>query len=303
MILSVLTAAVTIAFPREGAQFAYLERCYLIGATDGAETNLELRVVAPESRPARSVPVYRTGAWTAVVDVVPGTNVVEVGGCSRTFVVAEKEKGPPKPATVYTKLAYAADVAQPHPKGRKPSEIVIAVDAGHGGEDTGALSPHGFQEKDANLQLAMAVERELRVRGYQVAMTRTNDVTVGLYDRPKTGHASKAAAFVSIHHNAPGHSSDPAQCRYHAVYAWNEIGEKLAKAINGRMAAASPQLPSRGVIHANFAVTRNPEIPSCLVEADFVTHPDGEVASWDPARQKTVAAAIADGIVDWVAGK
>ena len=41
-------AAVTIAFPREGAQFAYLERCYLIGATDGAETNLELRVVAPD---------------------------------------------------------------------------------------------------------------------------------------------------------------------------------------------------------------------------------------------------------------
>lgn len=303
MILSALLASVTIAFPREGAQFGFLGRCYLIGATDGSETNLELRVVAPEPRQPCNVPVYRTGAWTAVVDVVPGTNIVEVGGCRRTFLVAEKEKGPPRPATVYAKLDYAADAAQPHPKGRKPEEVVIAVDAGHGGDDTGALSPHGLQEKDANLRLALAVESELKARGYQVAMTRTNDVAVGLYDRPKVGHASKAAAFVSIHHNAPGHSSDPAQCRFHAVYAWNEIGEKLAKAINGRMAAASPQVQSRGVVHANFAVTRNPEIPSCLVEADFVTHPDGEVASWDPARRRAVAAAIADGIADWVAGK
>ena len=38
-------------------------------------------------------------------------------------------------------------------------------------------------------------------------------------------------------------------------------------------------------------------------EADFITHPDGELAAWDAARRSGIAAAIADGIADWVAGK
>ena len=78
---------------------------------------------------------------------------------------------------------------------------------------------------------------------------------------------------------------------------------KLAKAINARMAAADPALRNEGVLHANFAVTRNPEIPSCLIEADYVTHPDGEAAVWDASRRPSIAAAIADGVADWVAGK
>ena len=50
---------------------------------------------------------------------------------------------------------------------------------------------------------------------------------------------------------------------------------------------------------ANFAVTRNPEIPSCLVEADFITHPAGEEAAWDAARRARLAEAIARGFADW----
>ena len=55
-------------------------------------------------------------------------------------------------------------------------------------------------------------------------------------------------------------------------------------------------------MHANFAVTRNPEIPSCLVEADFVTSPAGEESIWNAARRRLVAEAIADGIDGWCKG-
>ena len=116
-------------------------------------------------------------------------------------------------------------------------------------------------------------------------------------------HTANADLFVSIHHNAPGYASNPFAIRSQSVYAWNALGEGLAKAINVRMAAADPSLKNDGVLHANFAVTRNPEIPSCLIEADFITHPDGECAAWDAARRPVIAAAIADGIADWVAGK
>lgn len=301
MTIVTLFAAVSIAFPPEGAKLPYLERCYVMGAADAGETGCELRVASCGLRVARcEVPVGRTGAWATVVDVRPGTNVVEVGGVKRSFFVGTSKL--PESSKPYPKLAYAADTAKPHPAGKKPGEITIVLDAGHGGRDTGALSPHGLPEKDANLRLAKAVRDVLVKRGYGVVMTREDDAFVELYDRPKVAHRANADLFVSIHHNAPGHASNPFGIRYQAVYAWNGIGEKLAKAINARMAAADPALENEGVLHANFAVTRNPEIPSCLIEADFITHPDGESASWDAARRPAVAAAIADGIADWVEG-
>ena len=302
MTFAVLFAAVSIAFPPEGEQLPHLERCYVMGFADAGEDVLSASCLAP--RAAKDIPVGKTGAWATVIDVKPGTNVVEVGGVRRSFTIAPI--APTDPIALkktYTKLPYAADSAKPHPVGRKPEEITIVLDAGHGGPSTGAVSPHGLPEKDVNLRLTKAVRDVLVKRGYKVIMTREDDTDIDLYDRPKVAHRANADLFVSIHHNAPGHASHPFEIRYQAVYAWNAIGERLAKAINARMAAADPALTNRGVKHANFVVTRNPEIPSCLIEADFITHPDGESAAWDAARRPGVAAAIADGIADWVAGK
>jgi N-acetylmuramoyl-L-alanine amidase len=84
------------------------------------------------------------------------------------------------------------------------------------------------------------------------------------------------------------------------VYAWNDIGKALASAINLRMDAVfSGVMSNNGVMSANFAVTRNPEIPSCLIETDFITSAEGEESTWDEATRKRVAKAIAEGISDW----
>jgi N-acetylmuramoyl-L-alanine amidase len=66
--------------------------------------------------------------------------------------------------------------------------------------------------------------------------------------------------------------------------------------------ALGDTLKSNGPMHANFAVTRNSEIPSCLVEVDFVTSPPGEEAIWNAARRRVVAEAIASGIDKWRTG-
>ena len=316
MTLATIFAAISIVFPPEGAKLPYLERCYMMGFADGGEKVLSAwclvrrpSAIADAIGAAKDIPVGKTGAWATVIDVKSGTNVIEIGGAKRTFVVGSLEslgsegtKGSDK-KRVYKKLEYAADTAKPHPAGKNPEEITVVIDAGHGGRDTGAMSPHGLPEKDANLRLAKAVRDELKKRGYTVMMTREDDTFVELYDRPKVAHGAKADLFVSIHHNAPGYASNPFAIRSQSVYSWNALGERLAKAINVRMAAADPTLKNDGVLHANFAVTRNPEIPSCLIEADFITHPDGECAAWDVARRPSIAAAIADGIADWVAGR
>lgn len=284
-----LLAAITVAVPRNGAVLPAVGRCYMIGATDPGVTNIVVQ--------GRSVPVHPRGGWVAMADVVPGTNTVSVGETNVTFVVSAPKKvsAPSAPRREYSKLPYAAD----EPCTNRSSLIVI--DPGHGGDDTGALSPHSLPEKDANLRMAKAVAAELRRLGFEVAMTRDSDVAVPLYDRPRSAHASKAAAFVSIHHNAPPVDKDPRDFRYHAVYVWNAHGERLGKAVNARMAAAlGDTLRNNGVQHANFAVTRSPEIPSCLIEVDFITTPEAELDSWDPVRRRKIAAAIASGIADGV---
>lgn len=293
MIAAVLLAAVQIAFPKEGASLPAVSQCYVIGSVDPVVTNVFFR--------GTSVPVYSNGAWAVMAPVVPGVNTVEVGDAKVTFAVAKAPKPkalakgkqttapkPPKP------LPYAA--AEPATNASR----TVFLDPGHGGDETGAMSPHRLPEKDANMQLARAVKTALEALGFSVVLTRTDDANVPLYERPREAHRQKAAAFVSIHHNAPPVDCDPRNIRYHAVYAWNPLGEALAKAVNARMAVSfGTEVKNGGVKQANFVVMRSPEIPSCLVEVDFITSFEGEIASWNPARRKLTAAAIAAGVDDW----
>ena len=289
-----LFAALLIAFPKEGQTLPYVENCYVIGAADRGNSEVLVNGAA--------VRTHRSGAFATLVEVSPGKNVITVGETNVSITVANKPANSPKAAPrVYEKLEYASDIPQAGPQGKLPKEITIVIDPGHGGEDNGAISPHLLKEKDFNLQIARRVREELIKRGLNVVMTRDEDSFPALYDRPKVAHQVKADAFVSLHHNAPPFDRDPNRLRYHAVYCWNEIGERLATAINAAMARElKDELPSNGVIHGNLAVTRNPEIPSCLVEVDFITHPQGEVDSWNPVRQQRVAAAIAEGIREWI---
>ena len=301
MILPILLAAV-IAFPKEGQMLPFLTRCYLSGAVAPGTSNVVVQ--------GRAVPVHPMGGWVTMMTVVEGTNTVEVAGVTRTFRVARRPKADATPAVAsassavpkkaYAKLPYAGDEPKPRPRGRAPSAVTVVLDPGHGGAETGAMSPHGLRESDLNLALARNVRDALSRRGYRVVMTRDADVTVPLYDRPKVAHAQGADAFVSIHHNAPAPDQDPRGVRYHAVYAWNAIGGELAQAINARLTATFGEtLADGGVRRANFAVTRNPEIPSCLVETDFLTTPEGELDCWNRDRRRRVAEALADALDDW----
>ena len=299
-----LIAAALIAFPTNGQKLPFIEQVYLLGAVPKGETNVVVQ--------GKNVSVYRTGGFVTMVALKEGTNVLEVvtqSGERQTVSVTVAPR-PPAPSVelapegiaekVWEKLPYAGDRPQPHPAGKAPGEITVVIDAGHGGTDTGAMSPHGYSEKTANLALARQVRRELEALGFRVVMTRDDDSFPALYDRPKVAFAHHADAFISIHYNAPPLDKDPRQMRYHTVYSWNPLGEKLATAIHAAMTTAlEGQLAANGPLHANYAVTRNPEIPSCLIEADFITTPEGEEASFNGANRVRVAKAIARGFANW----
>ena len=195
-------------------------------------------------------------------------------------------------AVTYSKLDYLPDAPLRTPKNISPSSITICLDPGHGGEATGAVSYSGKLEKDLNLALAFEIRRALTNAGFKVVMTREDDRDVDLFARPAVAIMNDCDLFISVHHNAPGPGGDPMKLRYSSVHSWNPIGKELADAIAVRWKAKS--------MHSNFVVTRNPCVPSVLLEADFITHPKGDKDSSDPSVRRIRAARVVAGVFDWL---
>ena len=245
--IAALIASILVTFPAENQKLPVTDRTYVIGA---AETNRKERLYLN----GVEVAVYRTGAFLAMVRTSPGTNTIEfVQGTNtlvRRFTVAAPEKvkvnasavkvEPPKPRNPYEDLGIptnAVFAAKP-PKGTRLSDIHVMVDAGHGGKDSGALSPRGFKEKDFNLKQVLSLEAELRKAGFKVTLTRGDDAFPPLYDRPRRAVREKADLFISIHHNATGVGGNPREARHCVTYASNDAGLALARAVQRHVAQA-----------------------------------------------------------------
>ena len=99
------------------------------------------------------------------------------------------------PATVAAAAPIKAEHARPAAR-----DLIIAIDAGHGGEDPGAIGMHGTREKDVTLAIARALERSVDAEpGMRAVLTRDGDYFVALRDRMRRARAQQADLFVSIH--------------------------------------------------------------------------------------------------------
>ena len=79
-------------------------------------------------------------------------------------------------------------------------DIVIAIDAGHGGDDPGALGPGGVREKRVVLDISKKLKAEIdSVPGYSAVLVRTGDYYVSLRDRFARARNHRADMFVSVH--------------------------------------------------------------------------------------------------------
>ena len=95
-------------------------------------------------------------------------------------------------------------VKRPAYKSKKQSrDLIIAIDAGHGGEDPGAIGQRGTREKDVVLKIAKELEKLVkRERGMKPLMVRTGDYYIGLKQRVKKAQIAQADLFISIHADA-----------------------------------------------------------------------------------------------------
>ncbi len=236
----------------------------------------------------------------------------EVKGTSWVCVWLENARGfmpksvlaPNHEASVPPKGLLAPDPAPTFPDhppyGHPPSDVSICLDPGHGGSDPGSLSPHGWKEKDVNLMQARAIRDALQKAGFQVIMTRDGDSFPSLYERPQLAVDQHVDAFISIHHNATAVNRDPRLARHTTTYASTSNGLALAACIQKHVGQVLAPVQNAGAQMKSYAVCRNPAVPSCLIEVDFINLPEGEEESWDPDRLKKVADAVVLGILDWM---
>ncbi len=118
-----------------------------------------------------------------------------------------------------------AEYAQAESRGRR--DLIIAIDAGHGGEDPGAIGPDRIREKDVVLQIAQKLlENFNQASGYKAILVRKSDYYVGLTQRRDIARKANADMFVSIHADA----FTSASAHGSSVYALSSKGATSASA-------------------------------------------------------------------------
>lgn len=169
----------------------------------------------------------------------------------------------------------------------------IALDAGHGGSDPGAVYK-GRQEKDDTLDLTLAVGDILKKNGIDVYYTRTTDEYETPFKKATDANNSGADLFVSIHRNS---SENPNQYSGVETLVYSDTGLKaeVARNINNQLEDAG--FKNLGVDERkNLVVLKRTKIPAVLVEVGFINN-DKDNYLFDEEFD-SIAQAIADGILE-----
>lgn len=169
----------------------------------------------------------------------------------------------------------------------------IALDAGHGGSDPGAVYK-GRQEKDDTLDLTLAVGDILKKNGIDVYYTRTTDEYETPFKKATDANNSGADLFVSIHRNS---SENPNQYSGVETLVYSDTGLKaeVARNINNQLEDAD--FKNLGVDERkNLVVLKRTKMPAVLVEAGFINN-DKDNYLFDEEFD-SIAQAIADGILE-----
>lgn len=182
------------------------------------------------------------------------------------------------------------------PKKLKLRNLIIAVDAGHGGGDSGAKGPTpGVYEKEYTLKFAQALQKRLQRKGVTVHMTRTEDTTLSMAERVQLVKAFNPHLLISLHLNSSARKEAKGVSTY-----YKHIGFRpLTQAILNRMLQLG--LNNFGNIGAfNFALNGPTEYPNCLVEVAFISNSDDEQLIVQEKFQQQTARQIQKGIRDWL---
>lgn len=179
------------------------------------------------------------------------------------------------------------------------NKITIAIDAGHGGKENGAIGCLGDKEKNINLNIAKYLKKELENRGANVIMTRNDDSFISLVDRINISNKNNAMFFISIHNNALPDTLNPNNHRGTSIYYYYEqakpLAEKMLEYITKELNTSNDNIHQQ-----SLAVIRNSYALSILIEIAYMINPDDNELLIDQNFQKKAAIAICNGLENFI---
>jgi N-acetylmuramoyl-L-alanine amidase len=241
----------------------------------------------------------------------------------------------PEPYRVIVDVAAHPPTPSSQLRGAERALKRVALDAGHGGSDPGAIGPSGLREKDVTLDIAhLAAPVLSRELGILTLLTRDDDRVVALDERAARANAFHADLFVSIHCNASENS------RAHGIMSFvldaspDEVTSKMAARENATSLLINAQLASvtsgpgalelgahskhlaqllqratmsslasrfadasdQGVKTAGFFVLVGAEMPSVLFETSFISNPAEEKRLGTQEYRQKLADAIVNAV-------
>ncbi|OBZ15540.1 N-acetylmuramoyl-L-alanine amidase CwlD [Bacillus sp. FJAT-27264] len=186
---------------------------------------------------------------------------------------------------------------------------VIAIDAGHGGPDGGAVSREGLIEKDINLSVSLYLRDYLQQAGAIVVMTRDGDYDLAQNDtkgyakrktedlkrRVRTIEEKRVDLFISVHMNSiPSNRWSGAQTFY---YPNNQDNKPLADFVQAELRNTLENTDRVAKTVNTVYLLKALKMPSVLVEVGFLSHPQESLLLGDDVYQRKVATSIYRGIL------
>ncbi|MBD2137481.1 N-acetylmuramoyl-L-alanine amidase [Anabaena sp. FACHB-1237] len=175
-------------------------------------------------------------------------------------------------------------------------KVLVVIDPGHGGKDSGAPGLGGLLEKDVVLPISLKVARILEENGVHAVLTRDADFFVELQGRVDITKRVNANLFVSIHANSVDNRPDVNGLE---VYYF-ESGYALADTVRNSILDNISTLKNRGTRKARFYVLRKNSIPAILVETGYMTGSEDNPRLGSPEYQTRMAQGIAYGILKYL---
>ncbi len=183
-----------------------------------------------------------------------------------------------------------SEPAEPAPK----ETSLVVLDAGHGGDDTGAIA-FDSNEKDIVLPIALRAGALLEDAGIRVAYTRVKDEPVSLADRVLLAENQKADLFVAVHANA--YDTKP-ELNGVETYCFERGGESevLAKELHAAVLEATGANDNLQRT-ADYYVLRNTTMPAVLLETGYMTNEAEHAKLANSDYQEKIARAIANTVL------
>ena len=273
-----------------------------------------VRVVVESSMGKNNYKVFALKGGTTAYRVV--MDLGKVGGGSKNSGIDFNPQ--PKPDTSGSNNTNKGETVETTPSVTTPSGTttepvftpglkgkIIALDAGHGGSDTGAIGPTGVTEKGVTLRVAKALQRLLQAEGATVLMTRTTDTEVSpkkanasdveeLQARCDVGNDGNADIFISMHMDSFTNSTPSGTTGYYYTKG-SKASQRLAQYVSEGVVTALGT-GNRGTKSCNFYVVKHTDMPATLVEMAFISNDKEEKLMNSEAGINRAAEGILNGL-------